>query len=144
MSEYKSLAKKSESNFIETVDAIALYGSEIILIQRRDYPSGIAIPGGHVDPGESLDDAVVRELREETNLGVKSMKKFGVYSTPGRDPRGKYRSTVYVCKTYGIPEAGSDAKSIVRIKLKDLDNYKESFAFDHHQILSDYKSKNNL
>jgi 8-oxo-dGTP diphosphatase len=71
------------------VDAIVERpGLGVLLIERRHPPSGWALPGGFVEYGESVEAAVTRELREETGLVAESLRQFGVYSHPARDPRG--------------------------------------------------------
>lgn len=122
-----------------TVDAIAKYNDKIVLIERGRGPMGIALPGGHVEEGESLETAIRRELKEETDLNISSMQQFRTYSDPYRDPRGHYISTVFVCETYGKPKAGDDAKTTKLITLEDYVKFKDDFAFDHYQILGDYK-----
>jgi len=122
-----------------TVDAIALYKGGIVLIERGHFPPGLALPGGHVDEGESLEQAIARELKEETNLEVRSIHQFHTYSEPDRDPRGHAVSTVFVCDVYGELRAGDDAKKARIVKLDEIDSLKDEFAFDHHRILCDYR-----
>jgi 8-oxo-dGTP diphosphatase len=71
-------------------------GRPIVLIERRNPPPGWAIPGGFVDVGESIEQAAVREAREETALEVTLTALLGVYSDPKRDARGHTASAVYV------------------------------------------------
>ena len=60
-----------------TVDAIIeLTDGKLVLVKRRYPPSGWAIPGGFVDPGESLAEAVRREAREETSLDIEVVSIF--------------------------------------------------------------------
>ena len=109
----------------------------IVLIERKYEPYGIAIPGGHVDYGESVEDAAVREALEETSLDVELLKQFRVYSNPERDPRKHTVSLVYIARSYGEPIAMDDAKEA---KIYGLDNLPQSLVFDHSQILEDYLS----
>ena len=73
-----------------TVDCVVFQGDRIVLIRRgcEPFKGEYALPGGFVDIGESVEDACIRELKEETGLDVKkdSLKLIGVYSKPGRDP----------------------------------------------------------
>ena len=119
-----------------TVDAIIELADGIIIIQRSNPPFGWALPGGFVDYGESLEDAVKRETREETNLDLSGIKQFYTYSDPNRDPRFHTIGTVFIAKAKGEPKAGDDAEALKIIglnEIKDLD-----FAFDHKKILQDY------
>src|SRR5512136_648217 len=97
-------------NPIPTVDIIIEIESKgIVLIKRKNPPHGWAIPGGFVDYGESLEEAAVREAKEETNLDVKLVRQLHTYSDPNRDPRHHSISTVYVAKAKGLPKAEDDA-----------------------------------
>jgi 8-oxo-dGTP diphosphatase len=108
----------------------------IVLIERRFPPPGFAIPGGFVDVGESLEQAAVREAREETGLEVKLKALLGIYSDPQRDSRGHTVTAVYVAEASGTPSAADDAKSIF---IADLDALPEPLAFDHALVLADYR-----
>ncbi|MDI6758914.1 MAG: NUDIX hydrolase [Candidatus Omnitrophota bacterium] len=119
-----------------TVDAIIEIGSEIVLIQRSNPPFGLALPGGFVDYGESLEEAVIREAKEETNLDLEDLRQFHTYSEPGRDPRFHTIATVFIAKAKGKPKAGDDAADLKVVKLTDIPKLK--FAFDHKKILTDY------
>jgi len=105
------------------------------LIKRRNPPEGWAFPGGFVDYGETLEDASVREAREETGLEVRLIRQFHTYSDPRRDPRQHTISTVFIAEASGRAEAGDDAGEL---GVFDAGNLPESMAFDHKQILNDY------
>ena len=79
-------------------DVIAEIGTRIVLIERRNFPFGWAIPGGFVEVGEKIEDAAVRELREETSLEVDLRALLGVYSRPDRDPRFHAVTVVVACR----------------------------------------------
>ena len=123
-------------NPIPTVDIILeVKPRKVVLIKRKNPPYGWAIPGGFVDYGESLEEAAVREAREETSLEVSSLIQFHTYSDPRRDPRHHSISTVFVAKAMGTPMAKDDA---VEIGVFDRSNLPQEIAFDHRSILEDY------
>jgi 8-oxo-dGTP diphosphatase len=108
----------------------------IVLIKRKNPPLGYALPGGFVDYGEKVEDALIREMKEETNLDVKIEKLLGIYSNPKRDPRMHTASAVFVCRAEDLPKAGDDAKEAMLIKLEEIPWNK--LVFDHAQILKDF------
>jgi len=123
-------------NPIPTVDIIIeVDGGKIILIKRKNDPIGWAIPGGFVDYGESLEEAAIREAREETSLDIRLIKQMHTYSRPDRDPRQHTISTVYIAKGRGLPEAADDAAEIGTFT---QDSLPDPLMFDHKEILSDY------
>jgi 8-oxo-dGTP diphosphatase len=120
------------------VDAIILIDDCLVLVRRRNPPfqGHYALPGGFVEIGEFLEEAVVREAREETGLDVQVERLSGVYDDPKRDPRGHVISIAYICKVIGGKlKAGSDAKDVSCIPVKEIKKIK--LAFDHAKILTD-------
>jgi 8-oxo-dGTP diphosphatase len=116
-------------------DVIAEIGDRIVLIERKNFPLGWAIPGGFVDFGETVEQAAIREAKEETSLDVELRALLGVYSRPERDPRGQTITIVYVGRGRGEPVAADDAKSLA---LFDPRHPPSPLAFDHAEILRDY------
>jgi len=111
---------------------------EILLIQRRDNPfkDMWALPGGFMEMEESLEEAARRELVEETGIKAGELIRFDTYDKPGRDPRGRTITQVFVMiwkKEMGTPEAGSDAADLRWFDLSEL----PELAFDHAIILAD-------
>jgi ADP-ribose pyrophosphatase YjhB (NUDIX family) len=99
-------------------------------------PFGKAIPGGKVEYGETVENAVRREMREEVNLELIDLKQFHVYSDPTRDFRHHSVEICHIAKAFHEPIAGDDAKAVHVVKLEDIPW--TELAFDHAQILNDY------
>ena len=123
-----------------TVDALILYdkGKKIVLIRRKNppYKDQLALPGGFVDIGETVEDACVREAKEETSLKVKIKKMVGVFSKPDRDPRGHTVTVAFLCEPTPKspkPKANTDAASLEIIPLSEI--HKLDLAFDHLDII---------
>lgn len=111
------------------------------MIQRGNDPfkGYLALPGGFVDENELVENAVLRELKEETNVAnlKDNPKLVGVFSKPGRDPRGWTVSVAYkviVNKSDIKPKAGDDAANCGWVSIKDLGK-KYKVAFDHLDII---------
>ncbi len=116
------------------VDVIIEYKGKIVLIERKNYPFGWALPGGFVEYGETVEKAARREAKEETGLVVCDLRQFHVYSQPTRDLRCHCVSVVFTAKGKGKIRAKSDAK---RVGLFGKENL-PFLAFDHKKILLDY------
>lgn len=108
----------------------------IVFITRKNPPLGLALPGGFVDIGEKVEDALKREMKEEVSLDVTIQKLLGVYSDPKRDNRFHCVSCTYICKAYGKPIAADDAKSIEIYSLDEIPF--DKLVFDHKQIIKDF------
>jgi ADP-ribose pyrophosphatase YjhB (NUDIX family) len=120
------------------VDVIIEVNEGIVLIKRQNPPYGWAIPGGFVDCGETIEQAVIREAKEETGLDIEDVKQFHSYSDPKRDPRNHTVSIIFIATASGTPNAGDDAKEA---EVFSRDNLPKEIAFDHRQILDDYFEK---
>lgn len=119
-----------------TVDGIILENDKILLIKRKNppYKNKWALPGGFVEYGEKTEDAVVREISEETDLETRVEKLIGVYSDPERDPRGHMVSVVYYLKKIkGKAKGGDDAQEANFFNTSKL----PELAFDHKIIIKD-------
>lgn len=128
----------SHRNPTPTIDAILQKGPKILMIRRKKDPfkGMLALPGGFVNEGETVEDAVRREVREETSLEIEPIDILGVYSDPHRDPRMHTMTVVFVSIiTGGKEKAEDDAASLEWVELAGV---KEA-AFDHVQILADYR-----
>ncbi|MEO0009511.1 MAG: NUDIX hydrolase [candidate division WOR-3 bacterium] len=121
------------------VDCIIRLRDRVVLIYRRNEPKGWALPGGFVNYGETVEEAVVREVREETGLELDNLQQFHVYSDPKRDPRGHCVSVVFTAEGRGEPRAGDDAGKVMLLELDQLDEV--NLVFDHRQILEDYRRR---
>ena len=108
----------------------------IVLVERRYEPLGYALPGGFVEVGETVEKAVLREVKEETGLDAQIVKLLGVYSEPNRDPRFHVVSVVFVLDAFGEPKGGDDAKKAVVFPIEDLPF--DKIVFDHAKILKDF------
>jgi 8-oxo-dGTP diphosphatase len=110
----------------------------IVLIERKYPPVGLALPGGFVDVGETVEHAVIREMKEETGLDVVIIRQFRVYSDPKRDPRRHTVSVVFECVARGEPKGSDDAKTAKIFPYSEIPF--EKIVFDHAEIIKDYLS----
>lgn len=130
------MTEQERKNPLPTVDIIIeIAGRGIVLIERKNPPHGWALPGGFVDYGESLEQAAVREAKEETSLDVELVEQFHSYSDPGRDPRHHTISTVFIAAAEGTPRGEDDARAAAIFR---EDNLPAAIVFDHPWILRDY------
>ncbi len=115
--------------------------AEILLIQRLNPPfkDSWAFPGGFVDMNETLEQAAVRELQEETGLVDIKIKQFKAYSAVNRDPRGRTVSVIFtgVANDNAKIKAGDDAKNAAWFNIEQL----PPLAFDHNEIVMEALKK---
>ena len=122
-----------------TVDGAVLEGKKVILV-KRSIPPFIdywVLPGGHVDYGERVEEAMKRELREELGISVEIKRLIGIYSDPKRDPRYHTTSAAYLCQKKNgkirLNKEGSEFRHF------SLNNLPKKIGFDHRKILNDLK-----
>jgi 8-oxo-dGTP diphosphatase len=122
-----------------TVDAVIERDEKILLIKRKNEPfkGDWALPGGFVEYGESTEDAIIREAKEETGLDITLKALLGVYSKQGRDPRGHVVSICYIATAIGEEMGGSDASDAAFFTFEEIKKLK--LAFDHRDIINDFK-----
>jgi 8-oxo-dGTP diphosphatase len=121
-----------------TVDGLVLHEGKLVAVIRRNPPfQGMpALPGGFVELGETTEEAVVREVREETGLETRVRGLVGVYSDPSRDPRGHTVTVAYALEAIGgVLAAASDAQAIALLDPAKL----PAMAFDHAKIVADWR-----
>jgi len=124
-----------------TVDAAVFTFSgdkaRVLLINRGNEPfkGKWALPGGFVGMDEELEDAVVRELEEETGLATVRLEQMRTFGTVGRDPRGRMITIVFM----GIAKedqttikAGDDA---AQAQWFDIEKLPKDLAFDHNEVV---------
>jgi 8-oxo-dGTP diphosphatase len=108
-----------------------------VLLVKRGIPpfaGQFAIPGGFVLKEESLDQAALRELREETGVGDVYLEQLYSFGDPGRDPRGRVISVAYyalISADRSRVVAGTDAADATWCAVREL----PTLAFDHRKIL---------
>ncbi|KKK40140.1 hypothetical protein LCGC14_1011220 [marine sediment metagenome] len=123
-----------------TVDAVILLNNQedLILIRRKNPPfqGELALPGGFVDVGETVENACIREAREETNVNIRIIRLIGVFSDPKRDPRGHNVTIAFLCEPSTSdenPKALDDATSLEIVSISKISSL--TLAFDHKEIL---------
>ncbi|OHE72116.1 MAG: hypothetical protein A2007_02360 [Verrucomicrobia bacterium GWC2_42_7] len=107
-----------------------------IVIDRWNAPFGKALPGGKVEYGESVEDAIRREMREELNVNLLNLRQFHVYSHPDRDPRFHCVDVLFLAEAEAFPKAGDDAARAHVVSLEELSKMK--LVFDHCEMVKDY------
>jgi len=120
-----------------TTDCIVFDAQKRLLLIRRRHPpfkGKFALPGGFVEVGEAVEEACRRELLEETGVKAGRLELIGVYSKPGRDPRGHTCSVAFLTHvTRATAKAGDDAAAAEWVERWQ----QVELAFDHANIVRD-------
>jgi 8-oxo-dGTP diphosphatase len=125
-----------------TVTAIIEFPNNKILLVKRGtvvFKGYWALPGGRVDSGETIEQTVVREVREETGLNIEIVKKIGEYHETGVQDGIEY--DYYPACFLTKPTGGKikrQEEEIEQIELFDLTDIPEKLAFEHSKIIMDY------
>ncbi len=123
-----------------TVDAVVFRKNgvrrEVLLIQRKHYPfEGMwALPGGFVDMEETCEEAIERELMEETSLRVTGLQQMHTFSALGRDPRGRTVSVTFFGHAELARSTVKGGDDAMDARWFDLDDLPE-LAFDHIEAI---------
>ncbi|MHA2004727.1 MAG: NUDIX domain-containing protein [Candidatus Thorarchaeota archaeon] len=122
------------------VDVAVTNGERLLLVRRGREPhkGRLALPGGFIEYGETVENAAIRETLEETGVQISLEAILGVYSDPKRDPRKHTLTTVFIGRPIaGEPVGGDDATEASWVDLESLDS--SMLAFDHGLIVEDLK-----
>jgi 8-oxo-dGTP diphosphatase len=116
---------------------------QVLLITRGNEPflGAPALPGGYVRDGETLDEAALRELSEETGVNGRQLhlEQLQAFGAPDRDPRGRVITVAYLALGPDLPdpEAGTDARMAYWAPVETALSWRAKLAFDHADILSE-------
>jgi len=110
--------------------------AKLLLVNRGNEPfkGKWALPGGFVEIGEELEEAVARELAEETGLVNVALEQMRTYGNVGRDPRGRMITITFMgIATEGLNKikAGDDA---AEAQWFDIEKLPKDMAFDHNEV----------
>src|SRR5579884_2613357 len=123
-----------------TVDIVVVTreaAPRVLLIRRKGEPfaGAWALPGGFVDPDETLAAAAARELREETGVEGGDLEQLAAFGDPGRDPRGWTVSVAFLARVDAVT-AATAADDAAEVGWHRLDKLPKKLAFDHDKILA--------
>ena len=127
-------------------DVIARYGTPqgpLVLIERLGSVKGLGLPGGKQESFETLSETARRELLEETGLTFSISEVLGTRAEYGRDPRGRFISTVFLGIARGTMVNETDKTHVLLLSEAEVVQRKNKFVFDHFSILTDYFKRTN-
>ncbi|MGH3646056.1 MAG: NUDIX hydrolase [Micromonosporaceae bacterium] len=119
------------SSAVPSVNVVVLSDAGEILLIRRTDNGNWALPGGAMDPGESMTDAAVREVEEETGITCEVTGLVGVYTNPrhvilytsNNEVRQEF-SLVYTARALiGTPTPSDESSAVRWVRAEDVGNY---------------------
>jgi 8-oxo-dGTP diphosphatase len=135
------ISKESFKNPILAIDAIIHNDkNQILFIKRKNDPfkGYLSLPGGFVNHGEKVEDAIKRIVIEEVALSIEPLDILGIYSDPIRDPRDHIMSAVFICLIIDDLKGKTGDSLTERYWIHPNESNNYNFAFDHRMILDDY------
>ncbi len=139
-----------QRNPYPTTDIVIEYSQNgregIVLIERKNFPHGIALPGGFYEWGLTPEENAIKEAKEETGLDIMiedPLHPLCVRGSPTRDPRGHMLSLAYIAQGRGILRAGDDAKAAKLYSIPEVLRIidERRLVFDHEEIVKEYLRK---
>lgn len=124
---------------VRCVDMIASRGDSFVVIERLSAPMGLAFPGGKMETGETPEEAIVREVSEETGFTVEVDGVVGFYGDSGRDPRGRYVSTVMHGRVSGSPKEEPGKTRVHCMHESEILARHQEFVSDHFRMFCDFR-----
>ena len=126
----------------KTSTAIIPFPEDKILLVKRDtvpFKGYWALPGGRMDPGEAIEQTIVREVKDETGLDVVFVRLIGEYVEKGvkDDVEYEYYPTCLLVKVVG-GETKRQESEIQEIQLFSLKELPKPLAFEHDKMIRDY------
>lgn len=131
--------------FVSTVDTVVTANNHVLLVKRKHYPGKglLALPGGHINEDETLEQAALRELREETSIDRSdrvlkaNIRKHEIFDNPQRSERGRVITTAYHIQlpdedTLPKVKGGDDAEKARWVPLSQI--RKDNMFEDHYDI----------
>jgi len=124
---------------ILAVDGLILKENKILLVKRAIPPfSGYwTLPGGHVKYGETVEEAIQREMKEELGGEFKIKKLLGVYSDPKRDPRYHSTAVIFLLEKIDNQEIRLNFEG-GEYKYFSSQELPQNIGFDHRKIIEDF------
>ncbi|MBQ8556835.1 MAG: NUDIX domain-containing protein [Clostridia bacterium] len=119
-------------------------GKGEVLLQRRGDSSLWGFPGGAIEPGESICEAAIREIKEETGLDVEVKKLIGIYTDPCMEyPNGDLAHSICIGVEFGVlgGTLGCDHVETLELKYFPLDAPPPLFCMQHENLLRDIRQK---
>ena len=124
MGKDKGARHKMRTEQVELTVLCLIHNEDSYLLQdrvKKDW-NGYTLPGGHIEPGESIVDAVIREMKEETGLTIKSPRLCGVKQFPIED--GRYIVFLFETDRFEGKVVDSDEGKMHWVKISELSNVK--------------------
>lgn len=120
-------------------DGVVLNKDKVLLIKRKIKPfKGFwTIPGGHIDFGETSQESLIREIKEETNIDVEVEQLIKIYDNPKRDPWGHIISIAYLCKPINANTVFEENEEVESLYWCSINALPENIGFDHRIMIND-------